>query len=74
MVDPSVVSRRYNASLSNLVDIIEVCDEVYLYDNTLSLELEVRFESCRLAYFNPLEPHLRWVARVMGALGYVEAF
>lgn len=74
VVDPSVVARRYNASLSNLVDIIEVCDEVYLYDNTLSLELEVRFESGRLAYFNPLEPHLRWVARVMGALGYVEAF
>lgn len=71
-IDPDVVERRYDASLANLATIMGACDEAYLYDNTVSLELEARFSFGKLAYFNPSEPHLDWIARTMNALGYLE--
>lgn len=72
LIDSAAVERRYDSSLSNLIEVIPLCDEVYLYDNTILLELETRFEKGELAYFNPSEPGLAWIARVVGALGWHE--
>lgn len=72
LIDESVVNRRYDASLSNLASIIELCDETYLYDNTESLELEARFKQDELAYYNPSAQNLAWVTRTLEALGYFE--
>lgn len=71
-IEPETVARRYNTSLENLAAVIGLCDETYLYDNTVNLELEARFTFDQLAYFNPAEPHLDWIERVMEALGYIE--
>lgn len=72
LIDPAVVVRRYGSSLSNLIEAIPLCDEVYLYDNTIHLELETRFAKGELAYFNPSEPGLAWIARIVGAFGWHE--
>ena len=72
LINPKTVARRYETSIANLVEIADICDELYLYDNTVSLELEARFESGELAFFNPAEPHLAWIARIMNALGYAD--
>ena len=71
-IDPQTVTNRYEASLSNLIRITDACDELYLYDNTIRLELEARFKFGELAFFNPAEPHLAWIARILNALGYVD--
>lgn len=72
LIDEEVVERRYSASLANLASAIKLCDETYLYDNTVSLELEARFKCDELAYYNPSAPHLRWLAQTLEALGYLE--
>lgn len=72
LIDEGVVMRRYDASLANLIHVVPLCDETYLYDNTINLELEARFKGDELAYYNPSAPHLPWLARVLKALGYSE--
>lgn len=71
-IAPNTVARRYDASLSNLASAIPLCDETFLFDNTVNLELEARFEFDELCYFNPSEPGYKWVSRVMGSMGYRE--
>lgn len=72
LVDAEAVERRFAASLSNLVSAIDVCDEVYLYDNTVLLELEARFAHGELVYANPSCLTLAWVTNTLAALGYEE--
>lgn len=72
LVDESVVKRRYDASLTNLTRAIELCDETYLYDNTVSLELEARFEHNLLAYFSTSTRNPPWLTRTLESLGYFE--
>jgi len=71
-IDADTIARRYDASICNLIESIDAYDELYLYDNTVNLELEARFKSGELAYFNPSEPGLAWVASVMESAGYHE--
>ncbi len=38
-IDPAIVQRRFRASLSNLSCAISLCDEVFLYDNSVAFKL-----------------------------------
>ncbi|MBQ9042556.1 MAG: hypothetical protein IJ111_07045 [Eggerthellaceae bacterium] len=71
-VDPDIVVRRYDESLHNLIEIIDLCEEVYLYDNTVALELEARFAMGELAFISPTGQSHEWVTRIFDGLGYVE--
>ncbi|MGI6221361.1 MAG: zeta toxin family protein [Coriobacteriales bacterium] len=71
-IPADVVTRRYDASLDNLVRAIPLCDEVYLYDNTRLLELEARFAHGELLYCGVPALEHPWLKRTLGALGYVE--
>lgn len=72
LINEEIVERRYDASLLNLASAIGFCDEAYLYDNTVSLELEARFKCGELVYYNPSAPSLRWLAQTLETLGYFE--
>ena len=41
---------RFGASLRNLSAAVGLCDEVYIYDNTEQLRLEMRFAGGQLRY------------------------
>lgn len=71
-ISPDVVNRRYESSVAHLVDIIELCDEVYLYDNTVLLKLMARFERDELAYVDLWSPQITWHRNVIKRFGYIE--
>ena len=72
LVDPSAVARRYESSLSNLVSVLDVCDEAYLYDNTTILQLAACFARGEALYLAPEKLDTGWVPGVFAAYGYVE--
>ena len=71
-VDPSTVERRYRSSLANLVSILNICDETYLYDNTSILQLAACFARGEALYLAPEKLDTGWVPQVFAAHGYVE--
>ena len=71
-IPAETVARRYDASLANLVEAVPLCEEVYLYDNSVKLALQARFARGILMYYNPLEPMHPWVHRTAESLGYHE--
>lgn len=71
-IDPSVVERRCDSSISNLLEAIEIADEVYLYDNSILLKLIARFDHGELAYIDLWVPHITWHRDVIERFGYVE--
>ena len=72
LVKPSAVKRRYHSSLSNLVSVLDVCDEAYLYDNTVILRLAACFSQGEALYLDPERIDVGWVSRVFADYGYAE--
>ena len=59
-IDPEVVTRRYAASVANLKRVLPICNEVFLYDNTIELDMIAQFDSGELAYCAPRNPAITW--------------
>ena len=72
VVDPSLVSRRYNAALNNFLQIVDLCNEAYLFDNTTLLKLCARFEFGELAFYNEDFPQPEWVVSLLDQMGFEE--
>ena len=72
LIDPDAVERRYRSSLAHLVEVLDICDEAYLYDNTVTLQLAAAFTHGELFYIDPPRLDDGWVAPVLTSLGYQE--
>ena len=72
LIDPSLVERRYRASLSNLADVLDECDEAYLYDNTELMRLVACLSLGEAIYLDSGIADVRWAMEVLDSLGYVE--
>lgn len=71
-VDPSVVTRRHKTSINNLVRVLDICNEAYLYDNTGLLNMVARFELGELGYCAIDNPSITWHHSIIQQLGYEE--
>ena len=69
-IDPEVVKRRYTSSIENLVSVLGICDEAYLFDNTGHLSMVARFELGELAYVAAGNPSISWHVPVVEKYGY----
>lgn len=69
-IEPRTVTRRFRTSIDNLVKIIDICNESYLYDNTKLLNMVARFEFGELAYCAAKDPAITWHHKVITQLGY----
>ena len=72
LVNAADVERRYRSSLANVVSILDVCDEAYLYDNTKILELAACFARGEALYLDPGKVDAGWVPQVLAAHSYIE--
>ena len=72
VIDPRIVEKRYQASLANLIDVLDDCAEAYLYDNTSLLRLAARLEYGELAYVDQERWARGWTRGVLESLGYME--
>ena len=72
LVDPAAVERRYRSSLANLVSVVDICDEAYLYDNTVALQLSAALTHGELFYLDPAKYDAGWLPGVLSAIGYQE--
>jgi predicted ABC-type ATPase len=61
-IEPADVKRRYHTSLANLNAAIELCDEVYLFDNTTLLTYACSFAHGVFCHYGSTRPD-SWVAR-----------
>ena len=64
------VERRFLASIDNLVEILDFCDEAYLYDNTALLSMVARFAFGELAYRATETPTVTWHHGIIAHFGY----
>ena len=69
-VDPKTVERRFAASVDNLIGVLDICDEAYLYDNTTLLNMVARFELGELAYCAIENPAITWHHKLIAQFGY----
>ncbi len=69
-ISSDVVKRRYKASIENLVRVLDICNEAYLYDNTGLLDMMARFELGELAYCSVDKPGITWHHDVIQRLEY----
>ena len=72
LIDPEIVERRFQSSLANLVSVVDACDEAYLYDNTVALQLIAGFARGELFYLDPTKIDAGWLPDVLAAIGYQE--
>lgn len=72
LIDPEIVERRFQSSLANLVSVVDACDEAYLYDNTVALQLIAGFARGELFYLDPTKIDAGWLPDVLTAIGYQE--
>lgn len=70
MIDPQVVSKRYQVSIDHLVEVAPYCDELYLFDNTQHLTVVAAFVHNSVTY--PVFPvsHL-WAENVLKQLDLI---
>jgi predicted ABC-type ATPase len=61
-IKPEDVQRRYHISLNQLRQAKELCDELYLFDNTTALTYACSFKRGILCHFGKLRPG-SWVER-----------
>ena len=54
------------------MSVVDVCDEAYLYDNTVALRLIAGFARGELFYLDPTKIDAGWLPDVLAAIGYQE--
>ncbi|PAF52130.1 ATPase [Helicobacter sp. 13S00477-4] len=60
----SVIEKRYIQSFYNLNEVIDLCDEIYLYDNSVSLRYVGRIRKNQFESKNIIETMPKWIQRI----------
>lgn len=64
-IDPGLVESRWHASLRHLHEVLPLCDEAYLYDNTERLRLLARLRLGELLRVYPQGEGITWYESVL---------
>ncbi|MBU5227956.1 ATPase [Clostridium senegalense] len=62
-IPDEAIERRYYDSLENLIGLIELCDEINIYDNTYKLNEIMKFQHGKLIWSNEEMP--KWSRKVL---------
>lgn len=60
-IDEAAVRRRYRTSLQNLSNVINLCDKVNIYDNTINFTAIARWRNGTLTWVGNLQKHGTWL-------------
>ncbi|WP_010296789.1 zeta toxin family protein [Clostridium senegalense] len=62
-IPDEAIERRYYDSLENLIGLIELCDEINIYDNTYKLNEIMKFQHGKLIWSNKEMP--KWSRKIL---------
>ena len=62
-IPDEAIERRYYDSLENLIGLIELCDEINIYDNTYKLNEIMKFQHGKLIWSNKEMP--KWPRKIL---------